>query len=128
MIDRREPSLIRSNPSMSVLIIKLGATGDVVRTTPLLRQLDGQISWITTEGTSRCSEGIDRKVRCVSWENRKCVADTPYDLVINLEDDPETSDFLRELSFKQLFGAHLNGDGQLAYTPSSREWFDLESD
>src|SRR5437764_15441887 len=35
--------------SMKVLIIKLGATGDVVRTTPLLRQLDGLVSWITAE-------------------------------------------------------------------------------
>jgi len=34
---------------MSVLIIKLGATGDVVRTTPLLRRLDGPVSWITAE-------------------------------------------------------------------------------
>ena len=34
---------------MSVLIIKLGATGDVVRTTPLLRRLDGSVSWVTAE-------------------------------------------------------------------------------
>jgi hypothetical protein len=38
-------------------------------------------------------------VRCVSWENRKRVADTTYDLVINLEDDREMSRFLKELKF-----------------------------
>ena len=32
---------------MSVLIVKLGAAGDVVRTTPLLRRLNGPVSWIT---------------------------------------------------------------------------------
>ena len=32
---------------MDILIIKLGATGDVVRTTPLLRRLDGNATWIT---------------------------------------------------------------------------------
>lgn len=32
---------------MNILIIKLGATGDVVRTTPLLSKLDGQITWLT---------------------------------------------------------------------------------
>jgi heptosyltransferase II len=110
---------------MSVLIIKLGATGDVVRTTPLLRRLDEPVSWVTAENNLVLLEGIDRKVRCVSWENRKLVADAAYDLVINLEDDRETSRFLKELKFKQLFGAHLNEDDQLTYTLDSRSWFNL---
>jgi heptosyltransferase II len=110
---------------MSVLIIKLGATGDVVRTTPLLRRLDGPVSWITAENNLALLEGIDREVRCVSWENRKRVADVAYDLVINLEDDRETSWFLKELEFKQLFGAYLDGDDKLTYTSDSRDWFDL---
>jgi lipopolysaccharide heptosyltransferase II len=110
---------------MSVLIIKLGATGDVVRTTPLLRRLDEKVSWITAENNLALLEGIDREVRCVSWENRRRVADITYDLVINLEDDRETSSFLKELEFKQLFGACLNGDGKLNYTSDSRGWFDL---
>src|SRR6266498_882140 len=110
---------------MSALIIKLGAAGDVVRTTPLLRRLDGSVSWITAEKNLALLQGIDREVRCVSWENRKRVADAAYDLVINLEDDRETSRFLKELKFKQLFGAYLNGDDKLAYTSDSRDWFDL---
>ena len=110
---------------MDVLIIKLGATGDVVRTTPLLRRLGGAVSWITAEKNLALLEGIDPEVRCVSWENRNRVADTAYDLVINLEDDRESSSFLKQLKFKQLFGAHLNGDDQLTYTSDSRAWFDL---
>jgi heptosyltransferase II len=110
---------------MSVLIIKLGATGDVVRTTPLLRRLDGSVSWVTAENNLPLLQGIEREVRCVSWENRKLVADTTYDLVINLEDDRETSSLLKKLKFKQLFGAYLNGDDKLDYTSDSREWFDL---
>jgi heptosyltransferase II len=110
---------------MSALIIKLGATGDVVRTTPLLRRLNGPVSWITAKNNLALLQGIDREVRCVSWENRNRVADTAYDVVINLEDDRESSSFLKELKFKQLFGAHLNGDDQLTYTSDSRAWFDL---
>jgi len=110
---------------VDVLIIKLGATGDVVRTTPLLRRLDGSVSWITEEKNLALLQGIDREARCVSWENRRHVADTAYDLVINLEDDRESSSFLKQLKFKQLFGAHLNGDDQLTYTSDSRAWFDL---
>ena len=110
---------------MSVLIIKLGATGDVVRTTPLLRRLDGTVSWITAKNNLALLEGIDREARCVSWENRRRVTDTAYDLVINLEDDREASWFLKEIKFKQLFGAHLNSDDKLTYTLDSRDWFDL---
>ena len=110
---------------MSVLIIKLGATGDVVRTTPLLRQLDGPVSWVTAAGNLSLLEGIDRPVRCVSWEDRRRISDIAYDLVINLEDDLETSRFLKELKFEQLFGAHLQGNDKLAYTLDSRDWFDL---
>jgi heptosyltransferase II len=110
---------------MSVLIIKLGASGDVVRTTPLLRGLDGPVSWITAEKNLSLLEGIDREIRSVSWENRKRVADTAYDLVINLEDDRETSSFLNELKFKQLFGAYLTAENKLTYTSDSRGWFDL---
>jgi lipopolysaccharide heptosyltransferase II len=110
---------------MDVLIIKLGATGDVVRTTPLLRRFDGAVSWITAEKNLALLEGIDPEVRCVSWENRNRVADTAYDLVINLEDDRESSSFLKQLKFKQLFGAHLNEDDRLTYTSDSRAWFDL---
>jgi heptosyltransferase II len=110
---------------MSALIIKLGATGDVVRTTPLLRRLKGPVSWIAAENNLALLQGIEREVRCVSWENRNRVADTAYDLVINLEDDRESSSFLKELRFKQLFGAHLNGGDQLTYTSDSRTWFDL---
>jgi len=110
---------------MDVLIIKLGATGDVVRTTPLLRRLDGKVSWITAESNLALLRGIDRDMRCVSWENRNRVADTAYDLVINLEDDRESSSFLKQLKFKQLFGAHLNRDDKLTYTSDSRAWFDL---
>ena len=70
-------------------------------------------------------QGIDRKVRCVSWEDRKNVVDRVYDLVINLEDDRKTSGFLRELKFRQLFGAYLSRAEELRYTSDSREWFDL---
>src|SRR5262245_15786445 len=110
---------------MNVLIIKLGATGDVVRTTPLLRRLEGSVSWITGENNLALLEGINRELRCVSWKDRTRVADIAYDLVINLEDDWETSSFLDELEFKQLFGAHLNADRRLTYTSDSCEWFDL---
>ena len=110
---------------MNVLIIKLGATGDVVRTTPLLRRFDGPVTWITADKNVALLQGIEREVRSVSWKDRRSVSNARYDLVINLEDDRDTGLFLKELRFKQLFGAHLDAKGELTYTPDSRGWFDL---
>ena len=44
--------------SMQTLIIKLNATGDVVRTTPLLDKLEGEITWITAEGNVPLVDGV----------------------------------------------------------------------
>ena len=71
---------------MNVLIIKLGATGDVVRTTPLLRRLDGEITWLTAAKNRKLLEGLKDSLRCVCWEERESVLDAHYDLAINLED------------------------------------------
>jgi ADP-heptose:LPS heptosyltransferase len=43
----QRPSEGTSADQMNVLIIKLGATGDVVRATPLLKCFKGQLSWLT---------------------------------------------------------------------------------
>jgi heptosyltransferase II len=109
---------------LNILIIKLGATGDVVRTTALLRRLTGTVSWLTAASNIPLLKGIGRELRCAAWEQRSTLKGTTYDLVVNLEDDLETSRFLRELNFKQLFGAYADGDN-MTYTADSRDWFDL---
>lgn len=110
---------------MKVLIIKLGATGDVVRTTPLLRRLVGETTWLTEAKNTVLLEGLKLDLRCVSWEQRQQLPDTIYDLAINLEDSLEVGRYLKTLKFKQLFGAYVDSDNRLRYTEDSRRWFDL---
>ena len=110
---------------MSVLIIKLGATGDVVRTTPLLRRLDDAVTWITAEKNVTLLQGLEREIRTVSWEQRHLVADADYDLIINLEDDLESSAFAQRLQSRQRFGAYLDAQCIIRYTDDSKGWFDL---
>ena len=110
---------------MNVLIIKLNATGDVVRTTPLLRCLEGEITWVTARNNTVLLDRLAENLRCVPWENRANVKDVDYDLVINLEDDAGVAEFLKEIHYKQLFGAYMNGRSGLEYTSDSRRWFDL---
>lgn len=110
---------------MNILIIKLGATGDVVRTTPLVRLLRGDITWIAAPNNTALLEGLAGNVRCVSWTERESVRDIDFDLVINLEDEKEQAAFVNGLRYKQLFGTYLDSCGALRYTEDSRRWFDL---
>jgi heptosyltransferase-2 len=110
---------------MKVLIIKLGATGDVVRTTPLIRRLNGQITWLTEGKNTVLLEGFKDGLRCFSSEERERALDAHYDLCINLEDTLDVAQFLKKLQCSQTFGAYVSSDGSLRYTENSRRWFDL---
>ena len=111
--------------SMNVLIIKLGATGDMVRTTPLLSHLSGQITWLTAAKNITLLENLTDNLRCFSWEERANVLDSHYDLAINLEDTFDVAQFLRTIECCEIFGAYLDSNNSVTYTASSRRWFDL---
>jgi heptosyltransferase-2 len=110
---------------MNILILKLNATGDVVRTTTLLRRLQGSVTWVTAQNNVALLDGLMPNLRCVSWENRLKVNDREYDLVVSLEDDLAPAAFVSDLRHKQLFGSYLNREGQVKYTKDARRWFDL---
>jgi hypothetical protein len=109
----------------NTLILKLGATGDVVRTTPLLRRLHGNVSWITAGKNLPLLGGLTDTLRSAAWEDRAKFCDREYDLVINLEDTLDAARFLQELKFRTLFGAYATANGDLTYTNDSGEWFDM---
>lgn len=110
---------------MEVLIVKLGATGDVVRTTPLLSRLPGRVTWLTAVKNAVLLVNLKDDLRCVTWESRREVRDISYDLVINLEDDLDTAQFLFGIKSKQWFGAYAGPENRVQYTEDSRRWFDL---
>lgn len=110
---------------MNVLIIKLGATGDVVRTTPLLRRLNGSVTWITAAKNAVLLDGLSDNLRHFSWELRSRALDIRYDLAINLEDTVEAAMFLKRVRPAEIFGAYLDSCQRLCYTDSSKCWFDL---
>ena len=110
---------------MRILIIKLGATGDVVRTTPLLEKFACPITWITAAKNLPLLEGLRENLQVLSWEQRHLAADKSYDQVINLEDTMESGFFAQSLKYSRVFGAILEKDNRLSYTDDSRDWFDL---
>ena len=110
---------------MNALIIKLGATGDVVRTTTLLHRLKGNVTWITAAKNKVFVDGIRDGLRCFTWEDRRNAADRKYDLAINLEDTMDVGEYLRGIEADRAFGAYLTEHNQLRYSDDSRQWFDL---
>jgi lipopolysaccharide heptosyltransferase II len=108
----------------NVLILKLNATGDVVRTTTLLHRLHGHVTWMTAApNTELFAQG--GPVRCIEWAEREQTLDRHYDLVINLEDEACMAQFAKEAEHARVFGAYLANDGSVTYTEDSHQWFDL---
>ena len=113
---------------MHTLIIKLGATGDVVRTTPLLRRLAGNVTWITAAKNMPLLQGlhsVDHPLNVLTWDERSALSGHTFDLVINLEDDLETASWLESVRSHRTFGALLVQSGTMGYSPDSCQWFDL---
>ena len=109
---------------MDLLIIKLGATGDVVRTTPLLHCSTARTTWVTAAKNLPLLKHCGR-LRPLSWEERERALDIKYDLAINLEDTVDVAQFLRNIRCNEIFGAYLDSDNALRYTQGSACWFDL---
>src|SRR5688572_18578617 len=101
---------------VQTLIVKLNATGDVVRTTALLRSLQGPITWITARGNLPLLQGTRADLRVFAWDDREQAADARYDLAINLEDEVETARFVHRMQPARVFGAMLAGYDGLAYS------------
>lgn len=110
---------------MDHLIVKLNATGDVVRTSTLLHRLAGDITWVTAPNNVALVEQLRPHLRCISWPDRALALDREYDLVISLEDEAEAAAFVKSAAHQRVFGAYLDGDGRVKYTPDSSRWFDL---
>ena len=110
---------------MQILIVKLGATGDVVRTTTLLHVLNDEIHWLTSDLNEVMLKGSSKIKEIIPWRRRQALLGRHFDIVINLEDDREAAELIRKLAYGDLFGAYLNDSGVMAYTENLNAWFDL---
>ena len=105
------------NNRIKILIIKLGAIGDVIRTTPLIERYkkehgDCHFSWITHTPQVVPKEEVHLIYK---WneDNVACVVNQEYDIVINLDKDKEACMLLSLINANKKFGfswkdGHLN--------------------
>jgi heptosyltransferase-2 len=109
----------------NVLIIKTGAAGDVVRTTSLLRVLEGNIYWVTTPGNKLLlPDDIPHLTLLTVEEAFASVKTIPFDRVISLEEDNGCARLASEVKTGELTGVYLNA-GKVCYTDNSSAWFDM---
>jgi ADP-heptose:LPS heptosyltransferase len=110
---------------VSVLILKLSATGDVVRTSTLLHRLEGDVTWITASGNVALLDNAFPNLRCLGWDERAAALDRKYELVINLEDELDVALFEKQVERERRFGAYTIDDRTVVYTENARQWFDM---
>lgn len=102
------------------LIIKLGALGDVVRTTTILNVLKGEISWITKPAAVPLLENIKQISNLTS--DPKDIIGKHFDTVYSLDDDMEGCKLLEKVTFGRLYGFY-EYNGRIFPMPEAREWW-----
>ncbi len=112
---------------MRILIVKLGALGDVLRTTGLLpalraRDPDAKVAWATSARALPLLSGLT--VDAMTLEEAELVAEGSYDLVVSMEEDLRAARLARRLCRGELVGVTAE-DGRLGYTESSRVYYDM---
>ena len=110
--------------SRNILIIKLGALGDVVRTTPLLRRLSGRITWVTGSECLPLLAGAPRLDRVLPFSEASSLRARTFDLIINFDEDIRACRLASSITARRRIGTRLDG-GRVAYCAGSAPWFDM---
>lgn len=91
-----------------ILIIKLGALGDVIRTTPLVSRYKSlypncHISWITLSPNILPKRQIDT-IYGYDFTSVNIILNSQYDIAVNLDKEPEACMLLRDVKAAQKHG------------------------
>jgi ADP-heptose:LPS heptosyltransferase len=94
--------------STRILIIKLGALGDVIRSTPLLEPLrhkfpNAHITWLTLNPSILPPDKID-EILPLNFINLYNIENSTFDVAINLDKDKEACILLNKLSASEKYG------------------------
>lgn len=115
---------------MKILIIKLGAIGDVIRTTSILAGLKDKhrectIEWVTKKESFDAlkNDGYIKKIYLIGNVKNE-LNDKSYDLVICLDDEHAACELASNAGSKKIIGAYLD-NGERSYTKDSATWFDM---
>ena len=105
-----------------ILIIKLGAFGDVIRTTPILHALKGDIYWVTEKNAMPLLP--KNKITEIFDIEDDFPENMDFDLVLSLDDEQKTAELASSVRHKQLVGSYIK-NSKITYTELSACWFDM---
>lgn len=99
-----------------ILVIKFGAIGDVIRTTPLLRRVKAEYPyadiWWLTRSPEVLPDIVDQKLK-FSLESTLILQETTFDILYNLDKDREACALAQKVTAKKKKGFILQ-DGKCA--------------
>lgn len=108
-----------------ILVIKKGASGDVIRTSTLLHFLKGDVTWVTHAYNKVFLPQQHPVLKTIlSFEETHTLAGQQFDYVISLDDDDECATLAASLNAKEIIGVYKQND-KVIYTPHLKEWFDM---
>ena len=118
-----------------ILLIKLGAPGDVLRTTSLLPPLrrwypQSEITWLTRENALPLLDNLPSIDRPLSLESDGFLQlrGEWFDICINLENDPLAASIANRVNSDELIGFRLSERGKLfATNKEARRWLQMAS-
>ena len=114
---------------MHVLIIKLGALGDVLRTTFVARGIKEKypkstITWLTKENAEEILTNNPYINTIVPWNKRNMLLEKEFDWTLQLDDEVEVCEFASQVKTKRSQGAYLK-DNKRTYTSDVEAWFGM---
>lgn len=122
--------------SPKILLIKLGAIGDVIRTTPLIVRFKKEypnchITWVTLTPDVLPPNEIDQ-IYTLDFKSVFIVENSQFDIVINLDKEPEACLLLEKVSAPIKYGFGWNGKHIVPANPAAEHklitgFFDSES-
>ena len=112
-----------------ILIIKLAAIGDVLRTTSILKGLkekytDSNITWVTKKQSHDLLKDNPHIDKIPIIDQVKELNNPEFDLVISLDEEDEACELATRINKEKLIGAYLDRNKKV-YTEDSSEWFDI---
>jgi heptosyltransferase-2 len=121
----------------NILIIKTGALGDVVRTSWIAQALKEKyfntkkrifpkLYWITQKNALPFFQNNPYIDHPIEQEKKHLLKNTNFNLIINLEEDKENTQFATNLKSKELIGFKYKNN-QPKPTKTTQEWFNMSA-
>jgi len=117
-----------------ILLIKLGALGDVVRTTCVLNGLNEKypgvnITWVTLPNHVEVLKNVPfiKEIVPLTEDGKNHIKSKIFDIVINFDEDKESCSLATENSkedLSKIYGFYFE-NGQIKCSPSAKEYFDM---